>query len=128
MMKSINEIVARAANLNVDNLLVGQKTSTATCSACGTSLDLATDDGVCPGCGVAVCLICGCTEGVPCVQKCAGDSVLACSWQRPGVCTFCHSDAAAFAYAMATGRIPAQLAAEVSNEIAQEQRRIIVVE
>ena len=84
------------------------------CHGCGEQLDpraRAENRGICTGCGEMVCYACGCTEGTACFvdyKSRDGQSScpMSCSWDQPGLCTFCKWDMAYALYMQATERAP----------------------
>lgn len=61
----------------------------AECSEVQPSPELRLDPG-CVGCGVDLCVFCGCTEARGCVRTgFKGGGVLTCSWGAEAVCDFC---------------------------------------
>lgn len=84
------------------------------CKHCFTILKAtyaAQNDGLCPGCGEMACYTCGCVDDRACVRltrSADGQHVMEsiCGWAEPGLCSFCHSEAAYVLYMEATGRVP----------------------
>lgn len=69
------------------------------------------NDGCCSACGAEACYCCGCTNERACVRTILSingqhSTTSRCSWAAPGLCSFCHEEAAYVLYMLVTDRVP----------------------